>query len=126
MRKFAGLGKQGESVATQHLSRKGFRVLGRNVRIGGGELDIVAMEPGGTLVFVEVKTLRQAQGKLLSEQLQPEDQMTEEKMKKFRRAASVYAGAHEELVNDKKGWRLDLVALIREPRGFRVRHYENI
>ncbi len=39
------------------LDRAGWRIVGRNVRLPSGELDIVALD-GSTLVFVEVKAGR--------------------------------------------------------------------
>jgi putative endonuclease len=49
------LGERGETAALRYLLDRGFDVVARNVRIGGGELDLVAYE-GDTLVIVEVKT----------------------------------------------------------------------
>jgi putative endonuclease len=43
-------------VATR-LARSGWRIIGRNVRLPSGELDLVALD-GSTLVFVEVKAGR--------------------------------------------------------------------
>lgn len=51
------LGAEGEARAAAHLERLGFRVLERNTRAGGVELDLVAARDG-LLVFVEVKTRR--------------------------------------------------------------------
>jgi putative endonuclease len=51
-----GLGRWGEDLAAQHLEAAGLQVLARNWRCRDGELDAVAREPDGTLVFVEVKT----------------------------------------------------------------------
>lgn len=119
------LGQLGENAAAKYLSQKKYRIIERNFKRSFGELDIVAMAPDKTLVFVEVKTMYPGI-------LKPEDQMTAAKLTKFKRAASLYAGAHQKLIKDKKGWRLDLIALVREPAcaerpaGFRVRHYENI
>jgi putative endonuclease len=45
----------GEQAACVALEAKGYRVLNRNYRVRGGELDIVC-EREGTLVFCEVKT----------------------------------------------------------------------
>lgn len=50
------LGRWGEDLAAQHLTATGARVLARNWRCREGELDIVALEPDGTVVFCEVKT----------------------------------------------------------------------
>ncbi len=48
-------GARGEDLARDYLVRAGYRILARNVRTRGGEIDLVA-EDRGTLVFVEVKT----------------------------------------------------------------------
>ena len=50
------LGRWGEQLAAEHLLAQGVSVLARNWRCDIGELDIVAREPDGTIVFVEVKT----------------------------------------------------------------------
>jgi putative endonuclease len=51
------LGAVGEELASQHLTRQGFRILDRNYRTRWGELDIVAFD-GVALVFCEVKSRR--------------------------------------------------------------------
>jgi putative endonuclease len=56
MRPSIQLGKDGEDVAVHHLVEAGLTVLGRNWRCREGELDIVARDRDGTLVFCEVKT----------------------------------------------------------------------
>jgi len=50
------LGRWGEDLAAQHLTAAGLEVLERNWRCREGELDVVARESDGTVVFVEVKT----------------------------------------------------------------------
>ncbi|MFH1193249.1 MAG: YraN family protein [Candidatus Jorgensenbacteria bacterium] len=118
------LGQLGENAAVRYLSQNKYRIIERNAKRSFGELDIVAMAPDKTLVFVEVKTMKRPLDEARG--LRPEDQMTKAKLIKFKRAASLYAGAHQKLIDDKKGWRLDLVALVKEEKGFRVRYYENI
>lgn len=49
------VGRAGEEMAATWLEGRGWRVVARNWRCKAGEADIVAIEPGGTLVFVEVK-----------------------------------------------------------------------
>ncbi len=48
-------GNKGEELACEHLKKLGYKILDRNFRIRGGEIDIVAKD-GEYLVFVEVKT----------------------------------------------------------------------
>lgn len=124
MTKNTELGARGESAACLFLERKGYKIVGRNVRYPWGELDIVAKSLDGTLVCVEVKTM----STLLDESrgLRPEDQMTSEKLEKFRRTASLYAGHRHELVDDTKGWRLDVIAITKHGGAYKIRHYENI
>lgn len=52
----AALGRWGEQLAAEHLRADGLELLARNWRCDIGELDIVARETDGTVVFVEVKT----------------------------------------------------------------------
>lgn len=50
-------GRMAEAAVERYLRGKGYRILGRNVRLSGGELDVVA-QWGETIVFVEVKARR--------------------------------------------------------------------
>ncbi|MDR2133562.1 MAG: YraN family protein, partial [Treponema sp.] len=49
-----GRGRDGEARAAGFLEERGMRIIARNVRSPGGEVDIVALD-GETLVFAEVK-----------------------------------------------------------------------
>lgn len=113
------LGARGENFATEYLEKKRYKIIARNVREKWGEIDIIARAPDKTLVFVEVKTMRA--GELI-----PEDQMSFAKLEKFRRAVSLYANSHEELINGEVGFRLDVIALVARGEEFVVRHYENV
>jgi len=51
-------GDAAEDRALAHLLGSGLKLLARNYRTpgrGGGEIDLVMREPGGTLVFIEVR-----------------------------------------------------------------------
>ncbi len=50
-------GRFGEDAAAEHLRRRGFEILARNVRSSLGEIDLVALD-GDVVVFVEVKARR--------------------------------------------------------------------
>lgn len=47
-------GREAEETAARHLESMGMEIVARNVRAGGGEIDLVARD-GDTLVFVEVR-----------------------------------------------------------------------
>lgn len=53
----AGYGRRAETVAAWWLRLHGYRVLDRNLRVGGREVDVVARR-GRTLVVCEVKARR--------------------------------------------------------------------
>jgi putative endonuclease len=51
------IGDAAEAIVAERLADAGWRILGRQVRVGRGELDIVAVDPGppSRLVAVEVR-----------------------------------------------------------------------
>jgi putative endonuclease len=113
-------GRYGEELASEYLTRRGYEVLARNDRRPWGELDIVATAPDRTLVFVEVKTMRPSA-------LVPEDQLSKGKLTRFARAASLWAGAHSHLVDERRGWRLDAITIVLTEHGApTLRHYERV
>lgn len=76
-------GQRGEDAAARHLERHHYAIVDRNVRMRGGEIDIVARE-GGDLVFVEVKARRHdAFGT-------PAEALTPAKATRLARAAAEY------------------------------------
>jgi putative endonuclease len=53
------LGNQGEEIAVGYLTGRGYRILERNFRCKGGEVDIIARDPvDKSLIFIEVKARR--------------------------------------------------------------------
>jgi len=55
-------GTEGEAVAVRYLAGLGWRVLARNVELGGVEVDILAVDPGppSSIVVAEVRSVRSA------------------------------------------------------------------
>ncbi|HTR73665.1 MAG TPA: YraN family protein [Solirubrobacterales bacterium] len=55
-------GRLAEARVAEHLRALGYEILARNARTRQGELDLIALDPGGrpgpTLVFIEVKAIR--------------------------------------------------------------------
>ncbi|MFW5653967.1 MAG: YraN family protein [Planctomycetota bacterium] len=50
------LGRRGEQLAEMHLKGLGMRLIDRNVRVPGAEIDLLMLDKDGTVVCVEVKT----------------------------------------------------------------------
>lgn len=92
------LGESGERLAAGHLEAKGYRIIGRNVRLSNsGEVDIIALD-GDTLVFVEVRTRRGEMG-LAAQSLTP------------RKAARMLQHAENYEADDYEARRIDLVVV---------------
>ena len=120
------LGQIGEDLACEYLRDKGYRILNRNYRKPWGEIDIVTRAKDNTLVFAEVKTMVEAG----DERIGPEDQMSAAKIEKFRRICRTFAAKNPELINERRGWRMDVVAIDANEninaKDWKIRHYENI
>ena len=113
------VGNAGESFVAGRLERNGYRVIDRNWRIRGGELDIVALD-GDVLVFVEVKVRTGDRVNIA------EEAVDARKLGRLLRAAEMYVEAHPEHLD--RLWRVDLIAVTLSPDGFvrRYNHVENL
>lgn len=109
----ATIGARGEEAAARLLAQRGLRVLARNWRHGGLELDIVC-DDRGTLVFVEVKT-RAASGPA-----RPDEALTPAKRGKLVRAARQYLAAHDAW---DRPCRFDLVCVVHDGATLTLEHY---
>ena len=100
-------GTLGEKLAEQFLVARGFRVIGRNVRAGRREIDLVVSR-GSTIVLVEVKFRRRASAEA------------------WRHAQKARAGEAALALMEQwpgKTVRFDLVTIEEEPLGWTLRHY---
>ena len=95
------IGSKGEDLACKYLQRHGYKILERNYRIRGGEIDIVAREKE-TLVFVEVKTRYSHEYGL------PEESITPWKIKALLKTARFYI---QKIKWGEKEYRLDFVSV---------------
>lgn len=114
------LGRAGERAAARWLSKRGYRVLARNMHVGVGEADIVCEAPDRrTIVIVEVKTRRTR----ASDGFAPEVAVGAAKSRKLVQVA-------QSLIK-QRGWtdrpvRIDVAAVTWAPRGgFEVRYLES-
>jgi putative endonuclease len=97
-----GVGMRGEELAARHLAQVGLTVIERNVRLPGGEIDLVAREDD-EFVFVEVKT------RIGDESEAPDLAITPAKLERLGRLADAYVS--REGVEDAP-WRVDVVAIV--------------
>lgn len=95
------LGREGEDRAADYLKSRGLEILERSWRSRLGELDLVAQDRG-TLVFVEVKTRKNADFG------PPESAVTLQKQKKIAKSALSYI---KEKALRPRSVRFDVVAL---------------
>jgi uncharacterized protein (TIGR00252 family) len=104
-------GRAGEALAAAFLTLVGFRIVERNPRIAGVEVDLVADDRGVT-VLVEVKARSRSDfgGAAAA--------VDARKRERLRHAAAAAA-------RGARGVRIDVVAVELEADGARVRHYRN-
>jgi putative endonuclease len=107
------LGDWGEAEAARHLESRGFMIVGRQVRTGLGEIDLVALD-GETLVFVEVKALE----RIPEDGVDPAENVHRRKQRRLGLAARAYLSG----LDREPYCRFDVVTLVREPV-LRVEHH---
>lgn len=105
------VGQRGENIAARYLEARGLRLLERNYRCRGGEIDLVMLD-GSTLVLVEVRLRSSADFGGAAASVGP---------RKQRRL--VHAARHLMMTRHEfREWpiRFDVVALEGSPAGERV------
>jgi putative endonuclease len=111
------LGRRGEQIATEYLERAGMRILDRNWRCAGGEIDIVAAE-GQVLVICEVKTRSGTRYGT------PLEAITRAKRTRLRRLAALWLAGHGVLFDEV---RIDVIGLISDRSGrYQVEHVRGV
>ena len=108
-------GRAAEEAAARYLIHDGWRLLGRNVRIGRGELDIVARR-GPVLAFVEVKARRTHTCGA------PEDAVSPLKRRQVARLAELWLAARPWAMNGVDDVRFDIVAVDSTAFPSTIRH----
>ncbi len=122
------VGKIGEDIACEYLREKKYKILHRNKKWPWGELDIIARQHDGTLVFVEVKTLWGS-----SQFYRPEQNYTAHKDRKTKRAVQLFIQKYPNSFDQTLGFRIDLIAVQIKNQQLQdwhadceIRHYENL
>jgi len=105
-------GRAGEALAAAYLELMGCRLVARNVRLGGVEVDLV-VDDGPSRVLVEVRLRSRGDYGGAAETLGPA------KRDRLRRAASVL------VQQGVRHPRVDVVAVDLTPTGAVIAHYRN-
>jgi putative endonuclease len=100
-------GETAERRAARYYRLRGYRIVGRNVRAGGNELDLIVRR-GRRLVFCEVKE------KTGDGYGDPLEMVDAEKRRRLRNAATAWLAAHPDTS------RLDVAFEVVAVRGGRV------
>ena len=110
------LGKIGEGIASDYLTTKQVKIIGRNIRTSYGEIDIIG-EKDDELIFFEVKTRR-------SEKFgNPEDAVDIRKQEHMMHSAMEYMQTHFE---GEVAWRIDVIAIkVKKEGSFMIDWFEN-
>lgn len=109
-------GQRGEVLAAAWLEEKGWRIVERNFRCAGGEIDLIG-EHKSTLIFVEVKTRSSAHYGA------PGQALTRQKTQKMIRAAMIYLSQHQAW---HRPCRFDFVGIIFQGLETKMEHWEDV
>ena len=108
------LGAAAEDLAAAYLRLRGYEVLDRNVRVGGGEIDLIARR-GAWLLFFEVRY----RGDLIHGR--PIETIQGRKSRALARAARAYVSRG---LGGATCWRFDVIGVVQRPDGeIRLRHF---
>ena len=110
-------GRSAERIAAWLLRLQGFRIVGRNVRVGGREVDLIARR-GRLLVVCEVKTRSGL------DYGAPLEAITTVKAARLRRLAARWAEQHGVRAD---GIRIDAIGLVGDGHGgFAIDHIREV
>jgi putative endonuclease len=116
------LGPRGEKLAEKLLRRQGMKLLARNYRCTGGEIDLIALDRSTrkdlgaeTVAFVEVKT------RSSDDYTDPEAAVDAGKRRRIVRASRHYLASHP--AAERLNLRYDIVSVLCRPgRPPQLRH----
>ncbi len=113
-----GIGTLGEDVAAAFLEKRRYRILERNFRCKGGEVDIIARDPGDkSLVFIEVKARKDLSYGV------PQLAVTPFKQRQVSKAALTWLS--KKRLHDRNA-RFDVIAiLLADDGGHKIEHIVN-
>jgi putative endonuclease len=108
------LGTKGEELAVDFLLKSGYEIMERNYRFDKAEVDIIAQKDN-TLAIIEVKT------RSTIDFGNPQDFVKPKQIQRLVKAVDKYVTAN----NLDVEVRFDIIAIIKEGKGFKIEHLEN-
>ncbi len=108
------LGKMGEQLAVDYLSRNGYTILERNFIFDRAEIDIITQK-AEQIIVIEVKTRNSA---FFGD---PQDFVTKSKIKLLVKAANEYLISN----NLELEVRFDIISVLKNKTIEKVEHFEN-
>jgi len=108
------LGTQGEELAVDFLLKNGYNILERNYRFDKAEVDIIALKDN-ILAITEVKT------RSTIDFGNPQDFVKPKQIQRLVKAVDEYVTTN----NLDVEVRFDIIAIIKEGKGFKIEHLEN-
>lgn len=108
------LGKRGEAFAARYLRERGAEIIAANVSYRVVEIDLIAREADGTIVFVEVKT-RATPSFGVAEAVTPQ------KLARLRKAAAQWLDG-----KPLSSVRFDVITLLERGQGFALEHFKGV
>lgn len=108
------LGKRGEAFAARYLREHGAEIIAANVSYRVGEIDLIARESDGTIVFVEVKTRANSSYGVA-------EAVTPQKLARLRKAAAQWLDG-----KPLSEVRFDVIALVARGQGFALEHFKGV
>ena len=107
-------GAAAEDLAASYLRLRGCSIIGRNVRVGGGEIDLIA-RTGHWVLLIEVRYREDTSFG------HPAETICGRKARALARAGRAYVARG---IGDARCWRLDVVTVTMESNGgARIQHY---
>lgn len=94
-------GNSAENLAARFLISRGYKIMERQFRTRGGEIDLIARD-GDELVFIEVKA------RALNDFGYPEESVTQLKLSKIQRTAEMYLSKYQRV---GVPYRIEVVAI---------------
>jgi len=114
----ANVGRAGEEIAAKYLTRNGYQILAKNLRLSHKEIDLVAQK-AGEIILVEVKTAR------FDSPVLPEEQLSSAKIRQLKQALVLYCREYRQPPTIV---RCDLLAISinQTAKMAKVKHFKNI